>query len=177
MIAASFTAYDDDEDPLVETSPLAGTWTALSYTDDSDVASTSVMTNNTVTTVTDIDAADLDYRLTFTDDEWSTEGSYTMMVEFGNENNPPFRSTDDYANVSRMNSYELDGDQLTIDGSFFEISIGGVGYAGDDGLQTYTYTINGDVLELRQDYQFTTEIPGIDNSITSVRTLSTWRRQ
>jgi len=163
----------DDEEMSTGTSELAGTWKAESL--NGDVTSTVVFGGMTTVTSSIIDGTNLNYTLVLTDDSFTTSGSYDIeaSIEVQGTN---ITSSDSYSNVSGNGTYFTEGNEITVDGQFFELELNGMPLMSETGPVTATYNITNNVLTVTQNDVDTNTQSGVTTE-SQVNFVSTWRRQ
>lgn len=164
----------DSNDGNPFTNSLIGTW-ALSDFDvtvnnTSDVGGTSIESN------VEIDGFNPNYNLTFAANTFTTNGSYsynTVVTVNGQTN------TDSYTldNVTGAGVYSTNGNEMTVDGSFFEFTFQGMDLSELGGEQTVNYAISADGQTLTFT-QNTTETNSSGGSTTTsiVNATSVWTK-
>ncbi len=159
-----------DDDPVAK-GDLEGTWTAIAYSADIKTSSGGSALSTIVATGTSFD-----YDLNLDGSMFTTSGSYSANQTV---TTPDFTQSNavDYTNISGSGAYTVDGNIMTIEGSFFDFEAGGMGMTGVGEMQTATFVINGDgELILNQNETITDTSNGItvDAKIVS---SSTWVRK
>ena len=176
LLSISFVGCDDDDiqEPETAEDGIVGTWSAQSFTFDIEVETMSPLVNQT--TESSGSAPTLDYEVTFTDDgRWMASGSYSLAVVASSNGAELLNQTTDYTSVDNQGTYTVDGDQMTINDSFFTLDFNGLPISGTGGPQTTTFTVDGNTLTFLQDEETTTTLQGFDTT-TDTFSESTWTR-
>lgn len=173
VIAFFIQSCGDDDMGSSSNSALAGTWLSQSF--GGSVNTSSEFGGNTVTTMTTIDGKNLNYSLTLTDDSFTTLGSYDIdisIVAQGSTNT----TSDSYTNVNGDGTYSTSGNEMTVNGQFFDLEVNGVPIISNTGPVTATYNISADILTITQNEQSNSSQGGV---VTSNETtfISTWKKQ
>ena len=163
----------DDDGP--STNDLLGTWVVVSF--DGDIESTTTFDGTTTTSEVAILGSNLDYRVTFTETAWTTAGGYDVTNTTSVNGMPPATLTSSNTNVSGSGTYSINGNVMTIDGSFFEFETNGVPTAGTNGPEMADFEINSNgQLVLSQDKTIESNQSGVV-STTTIKTTSVWRKE
>ena len=157
------------------TNDLLGTWVAVSF--DGNSESTTTFDGTTTTSEVAILGSNLDYRVTFTETAWTTAGGYDVTSTTSVNGMPAATLTSSNTNVSGSGTYSIDGNVMTIDGSFFELETNGVPTTGTSGPQMANFEINSNgELVFSQDETIESNQSGVE-STTALMTTSVWRRE
>lgn len=120
---------------------LIGTWDLISF----DVDMVSSINLPTGITITDIivSSTSTDYQVTFTNSEFTTTGSYSYdtfieSVGISQQDNLTV------SNVSGSGTYTTDGNQITTEGAFFDLTFEGADMSAFEDNQTSNYSISAD---------------------------------
>lgn len=166
---------DDEASPTAAANGLEGTWTAVEFS-----ASTSTSSNingQAFDSTSEIEGSNLDYDLVFTDDAFTTNGGYTIAISASSGGQVVTNTTDTYTDVNGNGTYTVQGDSMTITGSFFEFNVNGIPYDLGNGSQTAHFEINanGDLI-FSQNETTTDNTNGILTTSNIVST-SRWQKQ
>ncbi|MEM6725576.1 MAG: hypothetical protein AAF598_16160, partial [Bacteroidota bacterium] len=102
--------------------------------------------------------------------------SYTITSDLDVDGNTS-SSTDDYTNVTGTGTYTATEDELTILGSFFDLTVDGFDFSGfDTGSQTVNYSIDGNILTISQE-ETTEDSSGGFTTTSTNSSVSTWELQ
>lgn len=180
-----FFAFTCENEPLdfdAESSQtdtdLIGDWILEEF--NVQVSTTTDFQGQVISSDIDVYSTTVDYTLNFTESNFTTNGSYSYVADIVangmNVEGEPYTLED----VSGSGSYSVNGNEMTIDGSFFEFSFEGMDFAELSGEQTATFEIsdNGQTLVFSQD-ETTTETDaatGLTTTSTQVSS-SVWARQ
>jgi len=169
------TACGNDDDAAPVNSDLEGTWEAVSF---EFVAETSSEFAGTTTDVlTQLEGSNMNYELTFTSDAFTTSGSYDIELQTSLDGSPQQTQSQSYTNVDGSGTYSADGSVMTINGSFFNLTVNGVSYSGANGAQMADYEINAaGNLVFTQD-QTVTDNSGGANTTSKQTSSSVWRKK
>jgi len=157
---------------------LVGTWKAISFS--ADISSTTTGGGADVTSSNDINGSNFDYEVTFTESSFTTAGGYdisitTEIVSGGTVNS--IDTNDTYSDVDGSGTYSTNGDEITLNGSFYTFNVDGVPYGQGNEAQTAKFEINSNgQLVITQDETQTTTTQGI-NVVSVVESSSVWERQ
>lgn len=179
-----FFAFTCENEPLdfdVETggtdSDLLGEWNLVEF--DVEVSTSTNFQGQEISSDIEVYSTTVDYTLNFTENNFTTNGSYSYVADIiangMNIEGEPYT----LENVSGSGSYSVNGNEITIDGSFFEFSFEGMDFAELNGEQTATFEIsdNGQTLIFSQN-ETTTETDaatGVTSTSTQVSS-SVWTR-
>ncbi len=120
-----------------------------------------------------------DYTLNFAANSYTTNGSYSYIAEI--TANGIVIPAEPYTldNVSGSGNYSVNGNEITVDGSFFEFTFEGMDFSELDGEQTATFEIsdNGQTLTFSQN-ETTTETDATTGAVVTSTQVSTsvWTR-
>lgn len=179
----AFTCEDEPLDFDVESSnnntdsELIGEWNLSSF--DISVSTTTNFQGQEISSDIEIYSTTVDYELDFTQNNFNTNGSYSYIADVtANGISVP---TESYTlnNVNGSGSYSVSGNEMTVDGSFFEFTFEGMDFAELDGEQTANFEItnNGQTLTFSQN-ETTNEIDATTGAeiTSSVVSTSVWTR-
>lgn len=123
FISFFMVACGGDDDGLNPDATLIGTWEAQSFTSALEV-STDFSDSTTETTI-NLESSNLNYSVTFSETNFSTEGSYDLKGEIIRDGttNTVIQS---HPNISRNGDYRVDGDKITHTDVLFLLDIDGV---------------------------------------------------
>lgn len=169
-----FFASCTDDDDITTNDELIGTWEATFF--DANIDSSTELNGIFNTSNSAISSSNLNYRLTFTENEFTTEGSYDITVVSSTEGMVFNTTNSSLTDVMGDGTYTVDGDQITTMGPFFTFEANGMsGAAGDEG-QTATFEINSNgELIFTQDEEMTSTNSGVTTT-SIIRSNSTWQR-
>ncbi|WP_439152623.1 hypothetical protein [Winogradskyella sp.] len=166
-----FDAESFDADP-----ELLGEWNLISF--DASVSTSTNFQGQQIESDVEINSTTVDYTLNFTQSNFNTNGSYSYIADVTANGidipAEPYTLTD----VNGNGSYSVSGNEMTIDGSFFEFSFEGMDFAELQGEQTVTFQItdNGQTLTFSQN-DTTTETDPTGATVTSFQvSTSVWSR-
>ena len=132
------------------TNDILGTWVSVSF--DGNSESTTTFDGTTTTNEACILESNLDYRITFTETGWTTTGGDDVTTTRSVNGMKTATLTSSNTNVSGSGTYSINGNVMTIDGSFFEFETNGVPTAGTNGPEMADFEINSNgQLVLSQD--------------------------
>ena len=122
-------------------------------------------------------ASNLNYDLDLNGDNYTTMGDYTITQSGSTDGVSIPEQTSEFTNVSGSGNYTINGDVISVSGSFFELELDGVMMADISGPAEANWSINGDgQLTFSQNQNITQDIPGL-TSTTSVVSTSVWERR
>jgi hypothetical protein len=177
----AFTCEDEPLDFDAETSTdsdpeLLGEWNLVSF--DASVSTTTNFQGQQISSDVDINSTTVNYTIDFTESNFNTSGSYSYIADItaNGINIPaePYTLTD----VNGSGSYSVNGNEMTIDGSFFEFSFQGMDFEELQGEQTANFQItdNGQTLTFSQN-ETTTDTDPTGATVTSTQvSTSVWTR-
>jgi len=183
IILSAFTCenepLDDGLDGFTDNNPssssIEGEWTLVSF--DLSVNTVTDALGNVIETDIVVDSYDPNYNVVFTSNTFTTNGSYSYNTEVTVLG---ITTTDSYdmENVSGSGTYTTSGNEITVNGSFFEFTFDGI----DDSIfnqdeQTVTYSISngGNTLTFNQNETTVDDSSGFTVTTTQVST-SIWNR-
>lgn len=182
LTALLLTACNNDDD-TTSTNELEGTWKLVSLEIDSEslVEVTAGGYNNSITINNEAEAVNADYTLTFDNSQFTGEGSYDLQ-QTSMSGGYTESITTSYDNILQTGSYSVDGNIITVEGSFVEATADGTDIIETGGEpQTIEYTINNDQLIFSQNEAFVVEVDNgaglINTSTNDVVFSSVWERQ
>ncbi|WP_299336170.1 hypothetical protein [uncultured Psychroserpens sp.] len=120
---------------------LVGTWALVDFTADINTQTSFGGIDFVVDFLTE--ATDSDYILEFTETSYTVNGDYELTSST-TVNGETTSYTDSYTDVSGSGVYSTDGNEMTVDGSFFELDVDGVEMEVLQGEQTATYELSAD---------------------------------
>jgi len=172
------TACGGDESSITPEATLTGTWELQEFT--AGVETNTVFDETTTEAIVDIEGKNLDYRLTFSETAYSTEGSYGYE---GNMEVDGAKSSFDesISGVMGNGTYTLVDDELISEGAFFNFDFQGMNFdIGQGEVKARITKLSNTELIISQDEEniIEQEQGGITFSVTN-KTVSTsvWRKQ
>ncbi|MDH7913784.1 hypothetical protein [Winogradskyella sp. SYSU M77433] len=184
-LLTAFTCENEPLDSDVQTNVtnpnpdinLIGTWDLVEFS--TTLGNTMEFAGQTIVSDLDITGTEYNYTLEFTENSYTTNGSYSYVASVlfdGVE-----MSSEPYTLESVSGNYSIDGNEMTVDGQFFEFSYEGeVDSSAFEGEQTATYELSddGQTLTFVQDEVIVTEDSTTGTVVTSnVSGTSVWQRQ
>lgn len=130
MCFAMFSCNPDDNDTPTS-DDLIGTWEVIEFT--ADAESSVTFNGETTSSISEIGGENLNYTLTFTEDRFSTIGSYDVKTLTMTTGFPTQTDNTSYRDVTGNGSYSISGSQMTIDGAFFVLEVDGMSTAVSNG--------------------------------------------
>lgn len=148
---------------------LIGAWNLLEF--DVTVNTSSIIDDETIVSDIDIVSTNAAYVLEFSESTFTTQGSYSYNAEIIFDLDLVSEETYTLTDVMGSGMYSTNGNEMTIDGSFFEFEFQGVNNTVLQGEQTTNFEISddGETLTFTQN-ETTTET---DNTTGTVITSST----
>lgn len=168
----------DIDNSVSDNSELLGDWSLVEFT--VDLSTSTDFNGQTIGSDIDVQSTSADYTLTLAGNTFTTNGSYSYNanVVVNGEQYPsdPYTLED----VSGDGNYSTNGNEITVDGQFFEFTFeGNVDTSAFDGEQTATYALtdNGQTLTISQN-ESTSDTDSSTGAQTSTNTVSTsvWTR-
>jgi len=172
-------ALDNDIDSSTDNNEnLVGMWSLQEF--EVSVSTSTNFEGQVISSDIDVYSTEVNYTLEFAENTFTTNGNYTYhttIVVNGDEvSNEPY-SLDD---VTGSGTYSTDGNEMTVDGSFFEFNFEGMDESITEGEQTGTFQLSddGQTLIFLQDETETQNDPTTGIVITSSTVSSSvWSRQ
>lgn len=156
-------------------SSLVGTWKVVSFS--ADIISTTSIDGVETVIGNTVSGSNLEYSLVFSADTFETNGSYDVTTITVIDGNNAGTTTNALSNVSGSGNYVADGNIMSIDGSFFDLSMNGTNTSGQGEEQEVAYTISedGETLTFNQNDTQTQLANGIE-VISEIVSSSVWIR-
>ena len=166
----SFENTDDD---------LLGDWILVEFS--SSISTVTDFAGQVIESDIDIESTTVDYTLNFTENNFTTNGSYSYVTDIVANGFEVTGEPYTLENVSGSGSYSTNGNEMTVDGSFFEFEFDDMfDTAVFEGEQTAPYQISddGQTLTFTQS-EITTQTDAATGTIISVDNNSTsvWAKQ
>lgn len=156
---------------------LLGDWQLVEF--DVELNTATDFMGQSISSDVEIFSTTVDYTVNFTETNFTTNGSYSYEAEITangiNVPQDPYTLTD----VSGNGTYTTQGNEITIDGSFFEFSFDGMDFDELTGPQTVMFEIsnNGQTLTFTQNETITDTEPSTGATITTTQvSTSVWTR-
>ncbi|OAV43810.1 hypothetical protein [Lewinella sp. 4G2] len=150
LVSLTFASCDDEEDPVSSDDGIVGTWDLQTFEFDVESSTTSPLFNSE--SVTSGTATASDYQVTFTDNgTWTATGSYSVTITSTVDGVRQASTPNDYTSVNNTGTYTVDGNLISVDGSFFTLEFQGMQISGVGGPQVVPFEINGNTLKFTQD--------------------------
>ena len=179
------TAFTCEDEPLdyalvlgasLSSSELIGEWQLLNFdietTTVSDIAGMNMETNIIV------ESTDVDYNLVFSGSSFNTSGSYGYNSTVSVNDDASISDSYVLENISGSGTYSVSGNQITVNGQFFEFSLDGVDDSvlnDEEQTATFQFSDDGNILTFSQSSSETNNTGGFEVNIISNST-STWER-
>ena len=159
-----------DETPALN---LVGTWSAVSFS--ANVESTTTVNGVSISSTSVTTGSDMNYKVTFTETEFTTAGDYTTTTNF-TVNGTDQTFTSDIMGVTGSGTYTSTANQITVSDSFFTLEINGtpIQTGGQPQTASYEITSNNELI-ISQDQTITLSDLGVTTTVTIVST-SRWTR-
>ncbi|MFC0603471.1 hypothetical protein [Winogradskyella pulchriflava] len=184
---ALLTAFTCENEPLDTDLSNASTTTNLDLVGAWDLQEFSVTLNSSTsfegqTFSSDIDIAstEVDYVVEFTQSSFVTNGSYSYSTNVVFDGETISSEPQSLENVTGNGTYSTSGDEMTVDGSFFEFEFDGMDNSVLQGEQTANFEISNDGQTLTfTQIETVTETDGMTGTeiVNSVNSISVWSRQ
>ena len=173
-LEGEFSGLDGEDSS--SSSSIVGTWALVSF--NNTISSTGEVNGTTVESNTIIESTDTNYNMTFTEaNTFNAAGNYGYNVNstVNGQNSIQDLSLDD---VNGSGTYTVNGTEMTVNGSFFNLEFQGIDLSQAQGEQTLDFSItdNGQTLTFIQDTTETTTIPGGGSTTAEVTATSIWSR-
>ena len=172
------TACGGNENNVNPEATLTGTWELAEFT--ANIETSTIFSGETTEAVINIDGKDFDYRLTFSETDYTTEGSYGYegdMDVAGNKSSFDLAVSD----VTGNGTYTLVDDELISDGAFFKLEFQGMNLEVGQGETKARITKLSDTeLIISQDEETTIEDTQAGFSVTVTNKIvgqSVWKRK
>lgn len=181
------TAFTCENEPLDTDLSNASTTTNLDLVGAWDLQEFSVTLNSSTsfegqTFSSDIDIAstEVDYVVEFTQSSFVTNGSYSYSTNVVFDGETISSEPQSLENVTGNGTYSTSGDEMTVDGSFFEFEFDGMDNSVLQGEQTANFEISNDGQTLTfTQIETVTETDSMTGTeiVNSVNSISVWSRQ
>lgn len=168
------TGTPDETDPNL----LLGDWQLVEFS--ADLNTSTEFMGQTVSSDVQISSTTVNYNLNFTETNFTTNGSYSYETEITANGIEVPQETYTLTDVSGSGSYTTDGNEITIDGSFFEFSFDGMDFDELTGPQTvmFQFSNNGQTLTFTQNETTTDTQASTGATVTTTQvSTSVWTRQ
>jgi hypothetical protein len=169
----------DFEDGTLITNPtqsILGEWTLVNF--EVAISSATELEGTTVETNLAIDSFDPDYDLVFTANTFTTNGSYSYNTSITIGDQAPINDSYTIEDVNGSGTYTTSGNEMTIQGSFFDFTFEGIDDSfldTEDQTATFTLSADGNTLTFSQNETEVNNQGGTSVSTTTVST-SIWSR-
>lgn len=165
---------DEEAEVVVNTENLMGEWELISM--ETEMANSTNAAGVTIDVDMNVNTTTTDYSINFDETAWSTSGSYSYEYDLVIDSNT---QSDELTinDISGSGSYELEGGEIVVNGSFFEFNFQGYDMSSlTAGEQVARITINGDGnLVISQD-ETTEQNQGGAEITATIKATSIWRR-
>ena len=174
------TAFTCDDEPLdsdIDTSfntPntgfFTGDWEAVTF--DTMVTTLTDFDGQEFTSVSDIEGENFDYIISFASDTYTTSGSYDLKVVVSINGEAQNETVQSYENVSGFGSYSVNGNTMTVSGTFFEYEFDGMESSALGGEQEAEFVLsdNGQTMTFNQNQEIIQNAGGIQTVTTVTST-------
>lgn len=162
-----FQSCSSSDDSQPENTSLIGDWKVTEFS-----AETSTTTNfdgEIFESNINILGSNFDYNVNFTAANYTTLGAYDMTVTILVDGQPNETETESYENVSGSGTYTIDGNVMTITGSFFDVDGLDV-IGGDYQTATFQFSPDGQTVTFTQNEQMTQGTGGVSTDVTITST-------
>jgi len=156
---------------------LVGTWNLVEF--DVTLSTSSSFSGQSVSSDVVVFSTDVDYMVEFTEVSFATNGNYTYNANVEVDGNVVTNDTFTLNDVTGNGTYSTSGEEMTIDGSFFEFNFQGMDSSVLEGEQTLTYAITdgGNTLTFTQNETITESDAATGLEVTSTtNSTSVWTR-
>lgn len=175
LIIIVFVSACDSGGDEAPTTSLVGTWTAVSFS--ADVQSTTTFSGNSITSSSVITGSDFNYDVTFTETAFTTSGSYTQNSTISVTGQAEQTIISEVTGVSGSGSYTTTAEEITLNGSFYDLELNGMPVQAEGQEQTASYEINSNgELIFSQNETITLSESGVTSTVSIVST-SRWTRK
>lgn len=143
---------------------LVGDWEMVSFeaetTTNSNYLGQAISVNGVIT------GSDFDYVVTFTEDAYTTNGSYTLSAVFYMAGMEMENGSETYSNVSGSGTYTTENGTMTISDPFFTFEFQGMDLSEFGGQQTTDYNLSNDgqILTLSQNETINETVNGVETT-------------
>lgn len=172
------TACGGNENNANPEATLTGTWELEEFT--VNIETSTAFSGETTEAIINVDGKNLDYRLTFSETDYTTEGSYGYegdMEVGGNKSSFDLAVSD----VTGKGTYTFANDELISDGAFFNLEFQGMNLdVGQDEIKAKITKLSNTELIISQDEEKTIEQTQAGFSITvTSKTVgrSVWKKK
>ncbi|MDY2586207.1 hypothetical protein [Winogradskyella aquimaris] len=167
----------DSESTQTETE-LLGDWDLVEF--DVSVSSTTNFQGQEFTSDVQILSIDENYTLSFTAGNYSTSGGYTLTADVITNGVEVSGEPYSIENITGSGSYSVNGNEMIVDGSFFEFTFDGIDLSQFQGEQTTDFQVSVDGQTLTFFQNETTNETDATTGITTTNVIvssSVWTRQ
>jgi len=169
-IETNFENTDDD---------LLGEWSLVEFS--SSISTVTDFSGQLIESDIDIESTTVDYTLNFTANNYTTSGSYSYVADVVANGFEVTGEPYTLENVSGSGSYSTNGNEMTVDGAFFEFELDGMVETGVfDEEQTAPYQISddGQTLTFTQN-ETTTQTDDATGTVITIdnNSISVWSKQ
>ncbi len=166
----------DETENAVEAS-LLGEWVLLNLevNQNADIFQNGVVTSSTETSVT---TTEQDYKLIFTESNFTTSGSYTVNVQGSINDQSVVNQSNTVSNIEGNGTYELiNSEQIRFNGALYQFDFEGVQQvqANEGEPAKYEFSEDGNQLTFTDESQELTTLNGNNARVTS-NSVSVWVR-
>jgi len=148
-LLTAFTCENEPLDENIDTTfentnnSLIGVWNLVEF--NSSVSTSTDFNGQVIASEIDLESTTVDYSVAFTESTFSTNGNYSYIVDIMSNGVGIDGEPYTLDNVSGSGNYVTNGNEMTIDGSFFEFEFeGNMDTSALEGVQTVTYQISAD---------------------------------
>lgn len=152
---------------------LVGSWSAASFS--ANVESATTVNGISINTTSVTTGSDMNYKVTFTETEFTTAGDYTVTTNL-TVNGTEQTFTSELVGVTGSGTYTSTADQIILSDSFFSLEVNGmpVQTGGQPQSASYEITSNNELI-ISQDQTITLTELGVTTTVTIVSS-SRWTR-
>ena len=157
---------------------ILGTWSLEDFS--VSLSSSTDFNGQLIESDVEVQSTATNYTVEFTETSFFTNGNYTYDANVVVDGNVVSNDSYTLENVSGNGSYSTSGNEMTIDGSFFEFDFQGMDSSVLEGEQTVTFEItnNAQTLTFTQNETTTETDPATGMTVTSTTTsTSVWSRE
>lgn len=181
-LLTAFTCEDEPIDFDAENNQtnleILGEWDLVEFT--AEVGSSTTVGGFQIASDIEIYSTTVDYIVNFSESDFATNGSYSYVADIVVNGNESQGEPYTLENVSGSGGYAVNGNEMTIDGSFFEFTFEGVddtSFFDDEQTVTFQLSNNGQTLTFSQN-ETNTLSDDITGSVTTSTTVSSsvWTR-
>lgn len=167
---------EEMEMEMENSNSIEGEWTATFFEADIESVIT-FQDGQTNLTNGNVLGSDFSYDLMFEEDSWTTNGTYSSTATISVDGQEVSTGSIPVSNVEGSGDYSIDGSEITLTGTFFEVELNGTTTTNNPEAQSASFEINSDgqLVFRSEEIQESNEFDV--NTKTIVVSTSIWERK